>query len=336
MTKITDNNLEDSHDEEQFAQLMRGVGKRAEIPDGTQERMERHFRTELAKVKTRKRRMVRYALAATIVIGIGVALNLEGPPPSEPVAVATIAESIGTGYWQNNGVKRNLTEGTLLSVGDTFSTAAGLARLTLTNSNIDLRINEHTKLTFSHDQAIYLEEGSIYVDASGAGTSQFVVKTRLGSVEHIGTQYMVTTGSGLLNIAVREGEVRYEGDAGPIFGHATQEGAELITVNGAGAHSTQVISPVGDAWRWVNKVSPEFSTNGKSLLAILHWFARETGRKVEFVTLDMRLDADLESIHGDLPTDDLDQFIQNIVSVSDGFVIGNLDDEVILIDRKHF
>ena len=334
-----ENNKSDRH----FEQLMRGVGKRPEIPTGVQDNAEQHFRKELASVnasRVRRKRLAQYALAATVIISSVILLNLFREPTQAPIVIGVISESVGNGYWQNNGTERSLAVGNQLSVGDVFSTSDGYARLSLYNNTIDFRVGQNSKFSFASADSIHLQRGSIYIDATENTTARFLVNTRYGTVEHIGTQYMVTSNQNEVTIAVREGEIRYQGGSGVITSHATENKAELISITRTGLHSRRAIPTSGEQWYWVNNVSPEFSTAGKSFMVILNWTARETGRKITFTSDEIRLQAEMETkpFEGNIPFKpwdrNLNQFIRDTVGLSGGFVISDLDSANITIGWK--
>ena len=328
--------------DEHFELLMQGVGKRPEIPVGAREKSELHFKAELARVRatrTRYRRPAQYAIAAAIVLSSLVLLNQFREQPQGDVVVGVISESIGDGYWQNNGTERPLAIGNQLSIGDSFSTSSGYARLSLLNGTVDLRVGQESKLTFTGADTIYLKQGSIYVDAGDDNHSRFVVTTRYGNVEHVGTQYMVTSSPTLVSIAVREGEIRYQGKSGSVTSRVSGTNAELIRINQDGLDSRRSIPTSGEHWHWVNKVSPEFSTQGKSLIAILNWAARETGRQVTFTTDEIRrqVEAETNPFEGNVPFNprdrQLNQFIRDTVKLSGSFIVTELDDSHVVLGR---
>ena len=327
--------IENAEGDEHFEQLMQGVGKRPVVPEGVRERAELQFRQELARVsaeKKRVKRLVQYAIAATVVLSLAFLLNVLREPYSEPVVIAVIAESIGEGYWQNNGTKRDLASGNRLSVGDIFSTANGYARLSLFNDSLDLRVGRHTRFSFQTKESIYLDQGTVYIDANSGNLNRFSVNTQFGIVEHTGTQYMVTSKPNEISIAVREGEVRYEGSAGIVLSHASINEAELIKITRSGLHSRHTISTSGEQWQWVNNLTPEFSTDGKSLMVILNWAARESGRRI--VASDkVRSLAHTGHLTGNYTTGDLDEFIVNVVDLYGGLIVSELSSDIIRLDQ---
>lgn len=159
-------------------------------------------------------------------------------------------------------------------------------------------------------------------------------------MEHIGTQYMVTSNANEVSIAVREGGIRYLGKSGTVTSHALKNEAELIKINRSGLASRRTIPTSGEQWRWVNNIAPDFSTEGKSLLMILNWAARETGRQISFATEEIRQQAEAETkpFKGNVPIKsgdrNLDHFIQDTVGLSSGFVVSELDSSHIMLDRK--
>ena len=327
---------------DQFEQLMKGVGKRTEVPEAVRQKAERHFRLELGRAnasRQRRKTIFQYTIAATIVLSISLFFYLDEPESGPDIVVAVIDEYLGEGYWATNGVKRPLGRGYPLNVGTTLTTKDGFVRLAMLNNDVQMRIGKHSRLLITGPFMIKLERGSVYVDAGIVKDSQLTISTDFGDVEHIGTQYLIIVGKNELSIAVREGQVKFSGEAGELLAKPSGLLAELLKINRAGGESREYIAKYGDHWSWVNKLSPEFPQaqgEEKSLLTFLTWYARETGHEIQYANTQTKLQVELEPL-GNIGS--LSAIVKQEAAIEEfvgnfGLKVVRLDGGIILLDRK--
>jgi ferric-dicitrate binding protein FerR (iron transport regulator) len=141
-----------------------------------------------------------------------------------------------------------------------------------------LRIKAGSSLVVTSRDEIALQDGTVYLDfdpAAAHGTLH--VRTPLGVVQHLGTQFEVALLDHKLRVRVREGSVRVVGES-PVQAGA---GEELVLA----ADQTlqrRALAPYDSEWSWVASPPTSFDAEGKSALQLLDWVARETGRRIEF------------------------------------------------------
>jgi ferric-dicitrate binding protein FerR (iron transport regulator) len=124
--------------------------------------------------------------------------------------------------------------------------------------------------------------------------SAFVVRTPLGLVEHLGTQFDVATVDHQIRIRVREGEVRLRRGSDA---ETVAAGMELL-VSKTGPPSLHSISTHDSQWSWIEALQPDYDIENRQLLDFLQWTARETGRKLSFGDDRARDVAERTRLHG--------------------------------------
>ena len=96
-----------------------------------------------------------------------------------------------------------------------------------------------------------------------------------------------------MTVRVREGRVFLLGGAGR---HEASAGTQL---DAAGGRVAKSVAPVhGPGWTWTEEAAPEFSLEGQSLEAFVHWAARETGLSVRFEDDALARSAPRTLLHG--------------------------------------
>lgn len=242
----------------------------------------------LTQKRQSRRRVLNYAVAATVLVGVFAVFNTFRTPTLEAVPVATIQKSFGSVYLL--GEKSELRETVDLSVVSTGQTivtgrATGLA-LAWGNGG-SLRVDEGTRIQFISDDAVYLESGQIYFDSesssliAGAAADRvgdFSVITEYGEVAHIGTQFMTGVDTDRLTVSVREGRVTVDS----IYHDYVATPGEQVTFSGRQRPSVLSISPSGDSWDWVSRTSPAIDVEGRTFHDLLEWVSRETGLAIEY------------------------------------------------------
>lgn len=238
--------------------------------------------------RTRKN-MTRFAIAATVLLGVAVSFNTFQNSGVAPVQVATIAASHGS-------IQVRGEEAQMHNLNDLTSIMSGQLIITDHDSGIglawgnggSLRVAADTRIEFISDEEVFLHSGQIYFDSTpsellanntdGSTESSLRILTDHGSVSHLGTQYMTYSSPSELIVSVREGEVSVNGTYHDEKALAGQQ------LSFAGSARPQVANfpRHGDAWQWVEEVSPEVEIDGRSVDVFLNWVGREIGMPVEY------------------------------------------------------
>jgi len=144
-----------------------------------------------------------------------------------------------------------------------------------------LRVDVGTTVRIESPGVIVLDRGRIYVDSGPGGAGDratLAVRTALGEVRELGTQFSVDLGDSHLRVGVREGRIEVQGDGAA---HEAVAGEEL-TLGADTAVSRRELRPDGPEWEWIGSITPTPDIDGLLLGTYLDWVARETGRAIVF------------------------------------------------------
>lgn len=239
-----------------------------------------------------RRRVVQYALAATVLLGVFAALNVLRTPTVVPVQVASIAKTVGPVYILGEGAE-------LRELGDTTGIYSGQTMVTREDGGLalawggggSLRVGADTRLEFRDASSAFLVSGRVYFDSlpgkegDAASSPDFTLRTELGDVQHVGTQYMSELNDGTLVVSVREGEVRVEGK----HYDRTVASGQQVSMSGRQQPSVLSVSRSGKAWEWVHETMPPRDVDGETVHEFVTWVSRELG-------LGFRYEGNAESI----------------------------------------
>ncbi len=243
---------------------------------------------ELTGRRQARRRIVQYAMAATVLIGVFAGFNLFRGPTVAAIQVATIEKNIGPVYLLGEGAElRETSDLANIMSGQVIVTGANAGLSIEWGSGGSIRIDEHTRVEFTDRQSVFLESGRVYIDSQHAppvaeldagGPSGVTLRTEFGDIEHLGTQYMTEIDADTLVVSVREGQVAIDGT---YHEHVASPGQQ-VRLRGALQPSVLSINGYGEAWAWVNRTTPTADVDGKSLHEFLTWVCREMGLELEF------------------------------------------------------
>jgi FecR-like protein len=155
-----------------------------------------------------------------------------------------------------------------------------------------LRVAADTVLELAGPTKGVLRHGQIYVDLPPGTHSKapFQIETRVGTVEHVGTEFEVVSNDRFVRLRVREGRVR-------LRDIPAEAGTELTALND-GTVTRSTISTHGGDWLWVAALAPDYEIEGKPLLGFLEWVSREVGRPIQFSDEHARAVAERTILHG--------------------------------------
>jgi ferric-dicitrate binding protein FerR (iron transport regulator) len=157
-----------------------------------------------------------------------------------------------------------------------------------------LRVNERTSVLIESPSVVAVEEGAVYIDTQGAsGDAAIEVRTVLGVIRDIGTQFEVDVTERRTRVRVRDGEVvltrnRVETRAG--------RGTQLVAA--ADGVTSSSVPVFGAEWEWLGRLPSSFDLSAHTLMEFLTWVARETGYTVAFESLDLAEKAGRMTVKG--------------------------------------
>ncbi len=246
-------------------------------------------------------------LLAAAAVGFVLFPRLSHPLPvaQEPVAVLEITRgSLGVFPASSDPLAPGvLKRGMPIYAGtviDTRAAGTGAAALRLAGGGPSVRIDAGTRLEVVSSSSVRLAEGAVYIDSAAAG-SAIEVRTTLGVVRDIGTQFEVRlqaeeeADEPSVRVRVREGLIILENEEG--F-HEADAGTELTMLRD-GTMTRDTVPIYGPDWDWVIELAPIPDLEGQPLSAFFDWVTREGGWTVEF---DSGETAELTStiiMHGD-------------------------------------
>jgi ferric-dicitrate binding protein FerR (iron transport regulator) len=238
--------------------------------------------------RQRRRRVVRYAIAATVILGAFVAFNQFRVPAPAAEQVANIDKSFGAVYLLGDGAElRSTGELAAILSGQTIVTGADAGLAVAWADGGSLRLDQNTRVEFTDARSVFLREGRVYFDSRGSelvarldadGSPSFLLHTAQGQVRHTGTQYMARVDGDTLVVSVREGEVTVDGN----YHDRNVNRGQQLTVTGSQRPVVLDIPVSGSDWEWVGATTPPVDVDGRGLYEFLEWASRELGLKLEF------------------------------------------------------
>ena len=227
----------------------------------------------LTRRRVRVGRFAAAAAAAVVVAGIAALLLKTGTAPAAVVAsVERVRGNVEVG-------------GVALAIGSRIPTAAridthnGQVALRL-ESGGSLRLAPQTALTFGGPGVATLDAGAVYFDSEdAAAASRVEVRTALGTLRDVGTQFVARLVGDRLEVGVRDGRVAIARAAGPID---VAPGERVSVATGTGAPRREAIATFGADWDWAERLAPPFAIDGRALIDVLHWVESQTGRTLVF------------------------------------------------------
>lgn len=307
--KGTDNRERLSTDDE-LQQLFTHASPREQPPpeDEQEVRQAVHAEWMALSKKRRKGRLSRVVIAAAASVALAVTaiglLQRSAPEPRvDATRVAAVQKVQGVVKAAFEGAPEVLLDaGTGLVSGQHIRTGFEARMAFAWRNGIELRIDQNSEIRLVSEEEIELLSGRLYVDTGAAGTAgaELRVNTPAGPVRHVGTRYMAAVALGAFSVSVREGRV--------LFGDGDKEASagQRLTVDSSGHLSLQVIPVFGERWQWTESVSPAFDADGRPLSDFLDWVARQTGRSVEYTSVEAQRQAVETILHGEIDLSPMD------------------------------
>ena len=257
------------------------------------ERVQSDWRDQLRQ--TQQARTQRWAgLVAACLIGAAV-LTWWSPRPSSAV-MGIVANEFAGGIVVTHPepAAGPALRATTLRVGQSVDAKASTV-IKLSNGGY-LKMQAGSALAFDSAAEINLRNGTIYLDFDpGVAHTALHIRTPFAVVQHLGTQYEVALSPAQLRVRVREGTVQIKGAIA-----ARAQAGEELTISPGSALQRRAIASYGNEWSWVDSLSGNFEAEGQSILQLLHWVARETGRRVEFADESVNQVAARAILHGSI------------------------------------
>lgn len=288
---------------DEIARLIRAAGPRPGVPAERAERIRNVVHAEWRRT-VRGRRVARSLAWGALPLAAAAAWALFFAPdwsrlrpvgPSLLARAATLERSEGSVIWADREqppIGADLPAGTSLETGMDGRAAVRL------ETGVSVRVDAGTRLRLASTEEVFLDRGAVYLDTGNPPRpgAAVTVRTALGIVRDVGTQFQVRVREGAVQVNVREGAARLERQG---TSHEAPSGVEL-TLRSDGEVTTRNVSPSGPEWDWVLNVAPPFLLEGRRLGEYLDWVERETGLRIEFADPRIAPDASAIVLHGSI------------------------------------
>ena len=246
---------------------------------------------ELTDRRRTRRRTAQYAMAATVLLGAFLVFNSFRSPAIDVVQVATIEKSIGPVYiLAEQAELRETGDLSDIVAGQTIVTGADAGLALAWGLGGSIRVDEHTRVNFTDDQAVFLESGRVYFDSqpsrlvagiTSGDSPLFALHTAHGTVQHVGTQFMTEVVTDAIVVSVREGRVVITGTR---YDHDASAGQQ-VTLAGLQAPRVLSIGRYGAEWEWIGRTTPAADVDGRSLHEFLGLGGRAQQQELKDVEL---------------------------------------------------
>ena len=286
----------DATDDAGGERALRGALRREPLSSERMTRITRAVEAEWQRgVRDRGARRAKWWIAASAA-SLAVLALLSGWVPTgraDRELLGTIQSTGSSGLITTRawGMDRALRVGAVLESGLVVR-ADGAGVVALEGGGL-LRVKAGTVLKTQPNHEIEIEHGVVYLDLdANVPHGVWSVRTRYGIVQHMGTQFEVAVFDAGLRVRVREGHVR-------ILGRPDSDalaGEEIVLADEGSVHRG-VIAPDDPSWAWVQEPPSRFDVEGQSVLALLRWVARETGRQLDFADAQTRHLAERTVLH---------------------------------------
>jgi FecR protein len=299
--------------------LLRATGRRPAVPGDRAARVaavaREHWRSEIGRHARRRRAWWSASLAAAIALAAGAVWQRgDRPVPLPATGHAARVEVVQDSAWTqttSTAAPLPLGRGDEVNVGSELATAErGRLALRLASGH-SVRLDARTRVSVVSDRVIALTHGAVYVDSaspSGAAAGFVEIRTPLGSIRDVGTQFEVRWLTSSLRVRVREGKIALEGAGTSVevnAGHELELGEKGRIVNRGWSAS--------EGLDWIGSVTPPFSLEGRSLQQFLHWIARERGLQLRFASPDVASSAPGILLNGSIEGMTLDEALESVL-----------------------
>lgn len=262
--------------------LVRLAGRRPPVSEDAAMRVRAAVHEEWMQTIGRRRR-ARWIGSAAAAACIAIVAILIRMMPSSPQPAPTP---------QRVAVATGQTTGAAIFANDVYEIAdSGSASLAWGDAT--LRLDGGTRVRILSTRELSLERGAVYVASNGPGV---VVRTPIGAVRDIGTQFEVRMTGDRMRVRVREGRIDLQQGNTK---HSATAGTELDA--GTRGDVTQHSIPrSGAEWNWVVRAAPPIRLDGRTLAEVVGAVTREEGVTPVWSDSAARAAASIR-LHGSIP-----------------------------------
>ena len=283
-------------DEEATQALLKLAGSR---PGPSAERAARVRAAVLTEFRATHRRRRRQRIAFVTSLGAAAAIaaffvwaRLPGAAtPRERLGVVVRLQGTSTLQARRGTTSIALETTAPLFTDDVLTTGDGQRVALETSDGSSVRVDERSRVRLMSANAIEVESGAVYI-ATAPGSHGYEVRTRLGTLRDLGTQFEVRLADAALRLRVRSGMVEVNRRS-----ESQTVGANMeADIRGAAMTLRPMAASAAD-WAWTAALAPSFEIEGQPLQRFLEQLSAEQGWRVTYADRPTR-DATASVLHG--------------------------------------
>jgi FecR-like protein len=179
-----------------------------------------------------------------------------------------------------------------------------------------MRLASQTRMTFAAAGHATLDAGTVYFDSENGAAVE--IRTPLGIVRDMGTQFVARLAGERLDVAVRDGRVAIDRGSGAVDVGA---GERVSMTSGASAPRRERSASFGADWDWAERLAPRFDIDGRRLTDFLKWVEAQTGRTIEFADPKAEQVARDAVLHGSIDQEPVPMLAAVLVSNGLGYAL---------------
>jgi len=246
-----------------------------------------HWQQAVKLNKQRQRSYLWAAAASLMLVSSIIFLNLNQQPVALDSEFLAAVEGIsGQAQWQHNdGSWKKLQFNDSIKANTRIRTAhQSYLTLHLADQS-EIRIAANSEF-MAQANLIELKYGQLYHDTDDALiAAPLTILTDQGSVQHIGTRYLVSSEQGEVKVAVRSGKVKI---TSAVDDQSDQilENNQMASIKTNTPAEINTISAYDELWDWTFTAQAKFDLNNRSLYDFVNWYARQTGLNIEWQNLE--------------------------------------------------
>ncbi|MCX7544701.1 FecR family protein [Marinicella gelatinilytica] len=270
---------------EQADTILKQLKQRTE-PDAakqqaTKQAVMAHWQKNLKKQR-RQRFAWTAAVAASVIVVFALVLVINFDNGSQGLpAMYQQVDIHGTIMLEQDSHKAQpMTADVSLKPGDIIASSSDGYLIWHLNDGSELRQGPDARIVWQSDQQIELLTGQLFHNTDITQSAEpFMISTKLGSVSHVGTQYVVKHQPNRLQVAVKSGRVNISRQQK----QHTVKGNELMSISPDGVESVHTFTGHNHPmWSWTFKTQQPYALKGQSLYDFVVWISQHTDLAVDW------------------------------------------------------
>jgi ferric-dicitrate binding protein FerR (iron transport regulator) len=305
---------------DETAELIRLAGRRPPVPADEIARIKSatyaHWKAKVRQRSERRRgrAIAGLAAAAVIVLGVGLWIWRDDKIETDSAQSTARVQSVVGTAWIRSGPgapePEAIVAGTDVPMGSSLETSDGARLAILMPTGHSVRVDDASRVRVLSGSTLDLGGGAVYVDSGArAVPKSLVVRTRVGEIRDVGTQFEARLLRESLRVRVREGSVSLVGKRGR---QEVTAGEELELAED-GSMTRRDVPGYGPDWDWIAQVTPMIAIDGRPLSGFLDWVASERGWTLKYADPETRDQAATIILEGSIDELTLDQALDAVM-----------------------